>query len=240
MSWQIETEAGLRLNIRRSKTSKKAVWLFHGYGANEQDLAGVADYMDPDGVYTWILPQGPYEVGFGPYMVGRSWFDLDVPTIQESIAKGDKSFLEREISPALAKSSADLIPKVAVASAPFDEVVFAGFSQGSFVAFDLFLSLLDSTEFLVRTAMLFSTAMARPRVWAEKITQLDKQTVFQSHGLEDPVLPFAGAQRLKDSLEKARDTSGLTFEFEGFQGGHEIPASALDGALRCLPHNQGE
>ncbi len=230
MAWNIESEAELTLNVRRSTKSRKAVWLFHGYGANEQDLVGVAEYLDPGGQYSWLLPQGTYEVGFGPYMVGRSWFDLDVPTIQSSIARGDRGFLEEKISPALAATSSNLIPKIAVASTSYEEVVFAGFSQGSFVAFDLFLSFLSSTEFLSQTALLFSTAMARPKVWAEQVAKLDKQNIFQSHGIQDPVLPMVGAERLKVQLE----ATNIRFDFCGFQGGHEIPPEALNRASKFL------
>jgi phospholipase/carboxylesterase len=43
--------------------------------------------------------------------------------------------------------------------------------------------------------------------------------VFQSHGTQDPLLPFVMAERLRDELMKA----GLSVEWRSFRGGHEIP-----------------
>jgi|GEM_PF-556078 len=240
MAWYSVDREGLALNIRGAseqatqktakKATKKAVWLLHGYGADEQDLAGVAEYMDPASDYTWILPRGPKEVGFGQYVVGRSWFDLDVPGIQASISRGDAQFLEAEISPALAAASAELIPVIEKISVEYDEVVFAGFSQGSFVAFDLFLSLWGSQSFSVPSCLLFSSAMARPVAWSEKINHLEGQNIFQSHGLQDTTLPLIGADMLKIALE----TSKASYQFIGFEGGHEIPAQVLNSAKKVL------
>ena len=47
-------------------------------------------------------------------------------------------------------------------------------------------------------------------------------SVFQCHGRQDPVLPFAGAKRLKDLFEK----KNFEHTFVEFDGGHEIPSIA--------------
>jgi phospholipase/carboxylesterase len=47
--------------------------------------------------------------------------------------------------------------------------------------------------------------------------------VFQSHGTQDDLLPYVGAERLRDALNK----SGLIVEWHSFRGGHEIPESVL-------------
>jgi phospholipase/carboxylesterase len=43
--------------------------------------------------------------------------------------------------------------------------------------------------------------------------------VFQSHGTMDDILPFIGAERLRDALTGA----GVVVDWHGFRGGHEIP-----------------
>jgi phospholipase/carboxylesterase len=161
-------------------------------------------------------------------MIGRSWFDLDVPTIQGSIARGDTDFLAQKISPALAQTTEYLLPKVESISSEYDEVILAGFSQGSFVAFDLMLSMLTNTNMAkkVTKAMLLSSTMARPKVWAEKIANLNGQKIFQSHGLQDPVLPLQGAESLKTALE----ASNAEYKYLGFAGGHEVPMEVLGAA----------
>ncbi len=47
--------------------------------------------------------------------------------------------------------------------------------------------------------------------------------VFQSHGMQDEILPYVGAERLRDALSK----SGLVVEWHSFRGGHEIPEPVL-------------
>jgi len=48
--------------------------------------------------------------------------------------------------------------------------------------------------------------------------------VLQSHGREDPLLPFANAEALRDLLVEA----GAKVDFLPFSGGHAIPFEAVD------------
>ncbi|HSU41426.1 MAG TPA: hypothetical protein VLJ38_17735, partial [Polyangiaceae bacterium] len=48
--------------------------------------------------------------------------------------------------------------------------------------------------------------------------------VLQSHGRSDPVLPYAGAEWLRDMLEGSR----LSVQFIASNGGHGIPSSVLE------------
>jgi len=47
--------------------------------------------------------------------------------------------------------------------------------------------------------------------------------VFQSHGMQDEILPYVGAERLRATLIHA----GLSVEWHSFRGGHEIPRAVL-------------
>jgi phospholipase/carboxylesterase len=47
--------------------------------------------------------------------------------------------------------------------------------------------------------------------------------VFQSHGTQDPILPFAIAERLRHVL----DDAGMRVSFTQFDGGHGIPPEAM-------------
>ena len=51
-------------------------------------------------------------------------------------------------------------------------------------------------------------------------------SVLQTHGKYDPLLPFAGAEALRDLMTE----SGLAVEFVAFDGPHTIPLEGLD---RC-------
>ena len=49
--------------------------------------------------------------------------------------------------------------------------------------------------------------------------------VFQSHGTQDPILPYVMAERLRDELVKA----GLTVEWQSFRGVMRSPSRSLSG-----------
>jgi phospholipase/carboxylesterase len=53
--------------------------------------------------------------------------------------------------------------------------------------------------------------------------------VFQSHGTNDPLLPFHTAQDLRDLFAGA----GISVEWQAFDGAHEIPLLVLQ-ALRAF------
>jgi phospholipase/carboxylesterase len=59
--------------------------------------------------------------------------------------------------------------------------------------------------------------LAQP-VWGPLMPKRKGLPVFQSHGTQDEILPFVGAERLRDALSQA----GLAVEWHRFRGGHEI------------------
>ena len=48
--------------------------------------------------------------------------------------------------------------------------------------------------------------------------------IFQSHGTDDPLLPYIVAERLRLLWEGA----AADVTFEGFRGGHEIPQGVMN------------
>jgi len=57
-----------------------------------------------------------------------------------------------------------------------------------------------------------------------------RPAVFVSHGRQDPVLPFAGGQLVKDTLER----HGFPVTWRPFEGGHEIPPTIVEGLRSFL------
>jgi len=82
--------------------------------------------------------------------------------------------------------------------------------------------------------VLLSGTLLAEREWAPRMEGRKSLPVFQSHGAQDPLLPFAAAERLRDLLTQA----GVTVEWVPFRGQHEIPGVVLErlGAFltRCL------
>ena len=72
--------------------------------------------------------------------------------------------------------------------------------------------------------------------WRERAPLHSGLRVLQSHGTEDPLLPFAAAEWLRDLLTGA----GATVEFVPFPGGHEIPFEVFERIAVLLQSLAGE
>lgn len=97
--------------------------------------------------------------------------------------------------------------------------VLGGFSQGAMLSCD---ALLQSTQSYAGLIQLSGTLVARQE-WAPLLTKRKGLPLFQSHGTQDPILPYAMAERLRDEFLQA----GAAVEWNPFRGGHEIPEPVL-------------
>ena len=104
--------------------------------------------------------------------------------------------------------------------------MLGGFSQGSMLACDF--ALRDPRP-LAGLALLSSTVICRSE-WQKLAPSRAGLPVLQSHGKDDPILPFALAENERDLLRDA----GLDVEFVAFNGGHGIPGGVLDALGRFL------
>jgi phospholipase/carboxylesterase len=82
--------------------------------------------------------------------------------------------------------------------------------------------------------LLSSTVIARSE-WRKLAPRRAGLPVLQSHGRDDPILPFELAENARDLLQGA----GLPVEFIAFNGGHGIPAGVLDALGRFLTRTLG-
>jgi phospholipase/carboxylesterase len=109
---------------------------------------------------------------------------------------------------------------------PMGRTVLGGFSQGAMLMTDVTLRLEEAPLGL---AILSGALVSRPE-WAQRAARRSGLPVFQSHGRQDPILPFEVAERLRELLDQA----GLKVEFAPFSGPHTIPAGALTALGRWI------
>ena len=100
-------------------------------------------------------------------------------------------------------------------------VIFAGFSQGAIVSVDLSLHMQE----IPRALVLLSGGIVCKNVWEKNASKLKATHVFQSHGTEDPILPFAVGKILNQFLTQA----GAQVTFVQFQGGHHLNDEVSNG-----------
>ena len=109
--------------------------------------------------------------------------------------------------------------------------LLGGFSQGSMLANYLVFDKGINPEALI---LLSSTLVAKER-WLQNLTQSSwGGPIFQSHGIEDPVLPITMAKELK----KLFTDYHRNVDYHEFTGGHEIPVPILQALNQFILKNQ--
>lgn len=204
-----------------------ALVLLHGYGAPGTDLVPLFRQVAAPPGLRFVFPEAPLQVDFGfPGMSGRAWWHLDVMALQERLAHGPEAALavanEEPEGLAGARNLVlalldELCERYRV---PKERVILGGFSQGAMVACDAALR----SERPLAGLVLLSTAPVALSEWQKLAPRRAGLAVLQSHGRADPLLPFSGAELLRDTLDRA----GLQVQFLAFNGGHAIPGGVTD------------
>lgn len=203
------------------------VFILHGYGANGQDLVPVITYGGfADKVQArWIFVQAPLVVPISPYDQGWAWFELNMEELFGWAQTQDLAALAGWQPPDIDTVTRRLSSLVGHEGAKSRKVVLGGFSQGAIVSLHAALSGLK-----VEALVLLSCTWIHEAHWKDCLTKVKLPPVFQSHGRQDPILPFGAALKLNEELKKA----SIPVEFHPFGGGHEIPLHVLNSLQNFL------
>lgn len=189
--------------------------LFHGYGADATDLAGLMNAFQFSKNVDWFFPQGVFEVPIGPMMSGRAWFQLRVSDF-ENLANDRMS--DNGLTPEVTQVIGQVTKWLNNLGKLYRQVYIGGFSQGAILAGHSFYKL----NFTPAGLILLSGFLVAPSA-IPILPDALKIPFFQSHGVQDPVLPISGGQKLFNKLTGL----GLKGEWVEFRGGHEIPMSVI-------------
>ena len=194
------------------------VVLLHGFGADAGDLFPLADFLDPDGNWTFYVPDAPLEVPIGPQWMGRGWFPISLRDLDAGV-----DFTQVR-PPGLDKSAAAVSDLIFHLNS--EKLVLGGFSQGAMISTEVALNQPEDIGGLI----LLSGALLDESGWKKKAAGLKGKKILQSHGQADAVIPFAASQRLSELLKGG----GAELEWIPFGGGHEIPMPVLQRAKKFL------
>jgi len=202
------------------------VVLCHGFGAPGEDLVPLAPELcrrRPElESARFLFPAAPLSLGWTGTGEGLAWWMIDV----ERLMAGGTSELRAEVPKGLPKARRMLRELVDVATRqaglPLSRTVLGGFSQGAMLATDVALRLEEAPAGL---CVLSGTPIAEAE-WRRLAPARRGLGVLQTHGRQDPLLPFSLAEALRDLLAGA----GMEVDFRAFDDGHTIPPEAL-GAL---------
>lgn len=182
-----------------SGTTKSVVILLHGYGADGNDLIGLAPHLAralPD--TTFYSPNAPFPCEMSPF--GRQWF---------SLAEYDPEFLRR--APETMSGALAAMAEGANKNASFihdfidhvmeshgiseDKIALVGFSQGTMMS----LQTAPRREKQLAGVVGFSGALLGEAAFAAELKS--RPPVALVHGTADPVVPIEASRLAKGTLE---------------------------------------
>ena len=205
------------------------VVLLPGFGAPADDLVSLGDVYPramgaaaaARGPVRFAFPAAPLSLDLWPG--ARAWWMIDLARYESALRSGDPRALADDVPDGLAAAREGVLAMLDALQAELGvaggRVVLGGFSQGAMVACDVALR---SDRTLAGLVLLSGTLLCRSE-WSPLMAARAGLPVFQSHGRQDPLLPFS----LADELSQALTAAGLVVDFVPFAGGHEIPPAVL-------------
>lgn len=147
--------------------------LLHGYGSNKEDLFGLQPYFKGINL---VCFQAPIDMGTGGY----AWYPIDWNN-------GAKIIISEEVASAQSLVL-DAVNEWSSSNQISGRLVLGGFSQGAILSIAVYAGGFRADGYV------FLSGYALPE-WQHLLSSFKSQIpVFQSHGTEDPVIPFDWAQ----------------------------------------------
>ncbi|HEY7439579.1 MAG TPA: thioredoxin [Acidimicrobiia bacterium] len=201
-------------NVVRGSEAERLLLLVHGYGADERDLGGLLQYLDPGGRFATVLPRGPHQA---PGTPGYSWFEI-----------GGGGFDQAGFTSSLDALDDLVDEQCEELGLPRDTAIFGGFSQGAGLA--LILGLRASQR--SRPAGILAMSPFAP---AAESVELDfesaaKTPVLIQHGTEDPLIPVRSSRSLAQQLK----AEGVPVVYSEYPMGHQVALESVEQARDWL------
>ena len=218
-----------------TETPELLVILCHGFGAGGDDLVPLGRELlraKPQlaASVRFVFPAAPLALEAIGYHGSRAWWMLDVAELNAAIETGTFRDLSGQLPDGMPEASrvvSELVTRLQDETGlPASRIVLGGFSQGAMVTTDVALRMPDAPAALC----VLSGTLVCESVWTELASARGSLRVLQSHGRQDPILPYRAAEWLRDMLCGA----GFDVDFVPFNGVHTIPLEALKKMAELL------
>jgi phospholipase/carboxylesterase len=186
--------------------------LHHGRGADEQDLLGLADVLDPERRLHVVTPRGPLQLpgwpGYHWYVVPRVGYP-DTDTFRAAYGS-------------LVSLHDDLWERTGVGP---ERTVLGGFSMGSVMSYSLGLG---PGRPAPAGILAFSGFVPTVDGWQPDLARDTR--AFIAHGRRDPIMGVEFARTARELLEGG----GLPVEYHESDAGHHIDPAHVPAAVDWL------
>jgi phospholipase/carboxylesterase len=232
MAMRFENFGGLKCRVvtrlPEGTPPRLVVALCHGFGAPGHDLVPIGDELFSlrptlaDAV-EFYFPEAPLSLEELGYYGGRAWWHIDMEELIGAVERGDLRILRDRRPEGIVEARDKLLALLdevrQQTSLRHADFVLGGFSQGSMLAVETALNWGDPPGGLC----LWSSTLLSEVQWRAKASRLKGVPIVQSHGRQDPILPFDAALTLRDLLIEA----GADVNFIDFRGPHTITRDGL-------------
>jgi phospholipase/carboxylesterase len=186
--------------------------LHHGRGADERDLLGLAEVLDPQRRLHVVTPRAPMTIGGGYhwYVVPRVGYPD--PTTFHAAYDGLATFHD------------ELWGRTGIAPA---NTVLGGFSMGSVMSYALGLA---GDRPKLAGILGFSGFIPTVDGWHADLGSRSELPVFIAHGRRDPVIDVQFARQARERLE----AGGLPVEYHESDAAHQIDPAHIPAAVQWL------
>jgi phospholipase/carboxylesterase len=192
-----------------------AIVLLHGRGADEHDLFGLFDAIDPERRFAGVTARGPLRLPPG----GNHWYVVERvgyphhPTFRETW-RMLQEFIDADV------------PEL-TGGAPIERTVIGGFSQGTVMSYALGLG-----KGRPSPAGILAVSGFIPKVdgWEPDLDGREGLPVWISHGSQDPVIPVEFGRQARDLVTAA----ALDVSYHETPVGHGVDPSLIGPMAQWL------
>jgi phospholipase/carboxylesterase len=188
--------------------------LHHGRGADEHDLLGLADVLDPEQRLHVVTPGGPLQL---PGWPGRHWY------VVPRVGYPDADTFAAAFS-ALGDFHDALFERTGLGP---ERTVLGGFSMGAVMSYALGLGAFRPAP---AGLLIFSGFVPTVPGWQPSLTDRQQLPAFVAHGRRDPVIDVQFARTARDQLERG----GLAVDYHESDVAHQIDPAHIGPARDWL------
>ena len=193
--------------------------LHHGRGADEHDLLGLADVLDPQRRLHVVTPRAPLTL---PGWPGHHWY------VVPRVGYPDPDTFRAAFA-ALAAFHDELWERTGTAPG---QTVLGGFSMGTVMSYALGLA---GERPAPAGILAFSGFVPTVEGWAPDLGSCAGLRAFIAHGRADPVIGVEFAHRARELLEGG----GVDVEYHESGVGHQIDPAVVPAAVAWLAATLG-